>query len=77
MAKFNVIHRDFREGNLVVQDRGAKCQLKIFDLGLMISMQPDQIWNPNGAVQCDWNPREDDLLGSRMLSRTSGGFVQG
>ena len=37
MSKFNCIHRDFRGCNIFLQGRYEEAQIKVIDLGFMIS----------------------------------------
>lgn len=54
MERFNAIHRDFRGCNIFLQGRGSACQVKVIDLGFMISLGPLQANNTNAAVRCAW-----------------------
>lgn len=54
MERFGVIHRDFRGCNIFVQGRGPALQLKVIDLGFMISSEAALARNPNPAVRCAW-----------------------
>jgi len=54
MERFNVIHRDFRGCNIFLLGRGPRCQVKVIDLGFMISADPAHERNPNPAVRCAW-----------------------
>merc|ERR1719491_1011594 len=54
MERFGVVHRDFRGCNIFLQGRGPGCQVKVIDLGFMISADPSGAKNPNHAVRCAW-----------------------
>ncbi|CAE7942462.1 DTX45, partial [Symbiodinium sp. KB8] len=54
LSKFDALHRDFRGCNIFLQGRGKGCQLKVIDLGFMISADAHQEKNPNIAVRCAW-----------------------
>lgn len=53
LAVFGLIHRDFRGCNMLLERRlgDGDCSLKILDLGVMISSEEHQQYNPNLAVQ--------------------------
>jgi len=54
ISSFGAIHRDFRGCNIFLQGRGPICEVKVIDLGFMISVEPEQVQNPNIAVRCAW-----------------------
>jgi len=55
LARFSLIHRDFRTSNLFVARRGKNCRLKVLDLGLAIAAIGEHKTNPNTAVKACWN----------------------
>eukprot|EP00439_Symbiodinium_sp_Y106_P054768 s2700_g7.t1 len=59
LSKFEALHRDFRGCNIFLQGRGKGCQLKVIDLGFMISADAHQEKNPNIAVRCAWQGNKD------------------
>jgi len=54
MERFGAMHRDFRGCNVFLKGRGQGCQVKVIDLGFMISGEAIQVKNPNAAVRCAW-----------------------
>lgn len=54
LERFSVVHRDFRGCNIFLVGKGARCRIKVIDLGFMVDAVKSHEHNPNPAVRCAW-----------------------